>query len=100
MRLKLTRAFPALEITTCLPPPERSQGRLEHWATHRIKDSVYAYPRRQLQDPLAKIVGLGIDHPLGAGNRIGHYIRTNHARLLPIRNLRGCLSSRTRGANN
>jgi len=34
------------------------------------------------------------------GDGIGGDIRANHTHLLPIRNLRGCLSHRSRGANN
>src|ERR1017187_1196694 len=80
--------------------PERSQGGLEHGATYGVKDSIDAFPRRQFQDPLFKIFGLGINHRLGAGNRIGSHIRANHARVLPVRDLDRCLSHRTRRANN
>jgi hypothetical protein len=84
-----------------LPPPEseRPQRGLEHGATHSVKDGIDAFPRRQLQDPFFKIFGLGIDHRLGAGNWTGSYIRANHARLFPVRDLNCCLSHCTRGAN-
>ena len=85
-----------------LPPaePERSQGRLEQWAADRIKDGIDSSSRRQFQDPLTKVFGLGIDYRLGARKRIGFRIRPDDARLFPIRNLCGCLAYRSRGAHN
>ena len=63
-----TRISRACDGHLSSPERERSQRRLKQWATHRVKDSIDSSSRRQFQDPLTKIFGLGIDYRLGAGN--------------------------------
>ena len=48
---------------------ERSQRRLEQSATDGVEDRIDSFSRRQFENPLTKIFGLGIDERLRARNR-------------------------------
>src|ERR1700733_1291022 len=71
---------------------ERSQRRLEHWATDSVEDRIDSSSPGELEDALTKIFGLRVDDRLNTRNRIGSGVRANNVRLLPICNLCGCLS--------